>query len=74
MMLTVSVVASAHDFEVDGIYYNFTSSTDKTCAVTCKGTIPSSYSNEYTGEIVIPESVTYNGITYYCCPIKIDTA
>ena len=64
MILTVSVSASAHDFEVDGIYYNITSSSDKTCAVTFQGSSYWEYSNEYTGEIVIPESVTYGGTTY----------
>ena len=31
------LVASAHDFEVNGIYYNITSSTDRTVEVTYKG-------------------------------------
>ena len=69
MMLAVSVAASAHDFEAknsDGatIYYNVDSSTDKTCEVTYQGNFSSEYSNEYTGNIIIPESVTYSGITY----------
>ena len=69
MMLAVSVAASAHDFEAknsDGatIYYNVNLSTDKTCEVTYQGNFSSEYSNEYTGNIIIPESVTYSGITY----------
>ena len=61
--------AYAHDFEAqnsDGvtIYYNITSSTNKTCEVTFQGSSYDSYSNEYTGSIVIPETVTYNGTTY----------
>ena len=52
----------AHDFEVDGIFYNKTSG--KTAAVTYKGDSFYSYSNEYSGDIVIPSSVNYNGINY----------
>ena len=59
-----SISASAHDFEVDGIYYNVTSEADKTVEVTFKGESYDSYSDEYSGSIIIPESVTYNGATY----------
>ena len=67
--LLTGITAHAHDFEAqnnDGvtIYYKITSSTDKTCAVTFRGSYVSSYSDEYTGSIVIPETVTYNGTTY----------
>ena len=62
--LLCSATASAHDFEVDGIYYNILSEEDKTVEVTYRGSSFSSYSNEYTSEVTIPESVTYNGITY----------
>ena len=54
----------AHDFAVDGIYYDITSSTDKTVAVTYRGPSSNSYSNEYSGAVTIPESVTYSGSTY----------
>ena len=36
-MLLCSIVVSAHDLEVDGIYYNITSSTDMTVEVTYRG-------------------------------------
>ena len=62
-VLLTSSYAFAHDFEVDGIYYNITSSTDKTVGVTCRGSKYNSYNNEYTGSIVIPDSVTYQGVT-----------
>ena len=64
MGLLCSMSVSAHDFEVDGIYYNITSQADKTVAVTYRGSYYNSYSNEYSGEVKIPESVTYNGHTY----------
>ena len=51
-----SVKASAYDFTVDGIYYTITSFSDLTCAVTINDT-------KYSGDIVIPEQVTYNGRT-----------
>ena len=64
LLLLCSTVANAHDFEVDGIYYNITSSSNKTVEVTYRGTSFDQYSNEYTGSVVIPSSVTYNGTTY----------
>ena len=59
-----TAVATAHDFEVDGIYYNITDATNKTVRVTFRGYDSESYSNEYTGSVVIPESVIYDGSTY----------
>ena len=62
--LLCSVSVSAEDFEVDGIYYNITSQADNTVAVTYRGDDYYDYSNEYSGEVKIPESVTYSGNTY----------
>ena len=62
--LLCSLSVSAEDFEVDGIYYNITSSTDMTVEVTYRGSFYYSYSNEYPGAVTIPESVTYNGSIY----------
>ena len=62
--LLCSISVSAEDFEVDGIYYNITSSSDKTVEVTFRGNYYNSYSNEYSGAVTIPESVTYNGSDY----------
>ena len=64
LMSMVACVASAHDFEVDGIYYNITSSTESTVSVTFRGDYYSSYSYVYTGSVVIPQTVTYSGKTY----------
>ena len=63
-MSMVACVASAHNFEVDGIYYYITSSTEFTVSVTNKGGSYSSNQYKYTGSIVIPEAVTYSGIHY----------
>jgi len=54
----------AYDFKVDGIYYNYLSRQDKTVSVTYKGNYSYEYSNVYSGNVVIPESVTYQGTTY----------
>lgn len=53
----------ASDTQVDGIWYDFSSST-KTAAVTFRGSKHSDYENEYQGNIVIPSSVVYKGATY----------
>ncbi|MBR6190616.1 MAG: leucine-rich repeat protein [Prevotella sp.] len=67
-MSMACTMASAHDIAVansDGktIYYNY-NSDGSSVSVTYQGTYYSSYSNEYTGTVVIPETVTYNGKTY----------
>ena len=64
LLLLCSTIATAHNFEVGGIFYNITSSTNKTVAVTYKGSYSDSYSNEYSGAVTIPASVSYNGTRY----------
>ena len=58
----VATIATAHDFEVVGIYYN--DNCDGTVSVTYKGSSYNEYTNEYTGDVTIPSSVTYSGTTY----------
>lgn len=58
-------ISFAHDFEVKGIYYKITSSTNKTVQVTYKGVDQYSHSSAYSGSVVIPETVLYEGTTYY---------
>ena len=57
-VLLCCITANAHDFEVDGIYYNILSLEDLTVEVTYKGDNYSSY-DEYTGDVIIPSTVTY---------------
>ena len=60
LALMASVSSFAHDFSVDGIYYNIID--EKNVEVTYKGS--SAYEDEYKNEVVIPDSVTYNGVSY----------
>lgn len=62
-LLCLSLSARAHDAEVDGIFYNL-DAANKTATVTFKGDNYDSYDNEYSGDVEIPETVTYNGIAY----------
>ena len=62
VLTLVATTASAHDFEVDGIYYN--DNCDGTVSVTYKGSSYNEYTNEYTGDVIIPSSVTYSRTTY----------
>ena len=70
LMLTAVLSAStniyAYDFEVDGIYYDIISSSEKTVEVTYMSGWRGSYHSDYSGHIVIPEQVTRwgDGITY----------
>ncbi len=54
-VLLCSATMYAYDFEVDGIYYNITSSST---AVVTYGNI------DYSGEVIIPSTVNYNGDVY----------
>lgn len=57
LLLFCSILVNAYDFEVDGIYYNITDAENKTVGVTYGD-------NKYKGDVVIPESVSYNGVSY----------
>ena len=64
LALITSVAALyASNTRVGGIYYDF-DNTNNTAIVTYRGSSYSDYSDEYSGTVVIPSSVTYNGTTY----------
>ena len=52
--------AWAYDFEVDGIYYDITDRVVREVEVKFRDT----YYNSYSGDVVIPGNVSYNGDTY----------
>ena len=52
----------AHDFKVDGIYYKYLDGNN--VKVTYRGDYYNSYDDEYSGEVIIPSTVRYNGTTY----------
>ena len=56
LVALLPILASAYDAEIDGIYYNFSRNE---AAVTSDGSF-----NSYSGIVIIPKSVTYNGKTY----------
>jgi len=68
VLMMLPMVVSAHDVEIknaDGvtIYYNYMNDS-KDLQVTFRGPSYNSYSNEYTGSIVIPESVSFNNVSH----------
>ena len=71
LMLAATATASAHDFEVDGIYYN-KKSNGTSVSVTYKGGSYDAYSDEYSGSVTIPEKVTYSGATYSVTSIGLE--
>ena len=76
LMSMMGVEAFAHDIAVanaDGvtIYYTYTNNNTE-LAVSYRGRYYDSYSNEYTGDVVIPSTVTYNGTTYSVTSIGYD--
>ena len=63
MLCTTTVLA--HDFEVDGIYYNYVDNTNKTVEVTYYAdNFENQYGYGYYGAITIPEFVTYDRSTF----------
>ena len=56
LVLLSTLTASAYDAYIDGIYYNLNSSTNK--ATITFG------DNQYTGSVTIPETISYDGVTY----------
>ena len=63
LIAILATSALAHDFEVGGIYYK-KNSDGNTVSVFYKGIWYDVYSNEYSGSVNIPPSVTYSGKTY----------
>ncbi len=59
LLMLLPIVVSAHDFEVNGIYY------DRLSSNTAKVTYKDDYnSHSYSGSVIIPETVNYGGVTY----------
>ena len=61
-MLISTLSVWAHDFEVNGIFYKIMTNTS--VYVSYKGDNVIDFSDEYSGSINIPPTVTYNGKTY----------
>ena len=59
LALLVPTTSSAYSFKDGDLYYNITS--DSTIEVTC---IRATYPSPYSGDIVVPETVTYQDTTY----------
>lgn len=80
VLLSLCASVSAYDFTVEGLYYNIVSLEDLTCEITY-GDKVDEYHGTYSGDIVIPETVTYNNKTltvvkigenafYYCSELS----
>ena len=67
LLLPVTATAySDYDFEVDGIYYKIVNNEAYVTyqSVTYVSHDPDIYTSDYTGDVVIPSTVTHNGQTY----------
>ena len=62
--LLLPATTFAYEFEVDGIYYAHRLYGEILSDTEVAVTYGSSYLSSYSGDIVIPDSVTYDGITY----------
>ena len=61
-MLMLSIATMAHNLTVNGIYY--TTLSGNNVEVSYKGSSFTAYDNEYSGDIIIPATVTYGGKEY----------
>ena len=66
LLPAIAVAEGVYDFEVNGIYYKI---VNNEAYVTYQNVTyvyhdPDIYTSDYTGDVVIPSSVTYNGQTY----------
>ena len=84
LVVVMTTMASAYDFMVDGLYYNYYSVDDESeiylkadkytgVAVTAHNSYPTPWEPNYpniSGELQIPDSVSYNGETYSVIAIE----
>lgn len=64
-LLAALMIMAANTASAYKIYFRIISEEEKTAAISYRGNSPFDYSNEYTGEIIIPQKVTSSsGITY----------
>ena len=68
LIASVGIIYASNK-QVDGIWYDFNES-NKTATVTYRGSGYLSFDDEYSGSVVIPPSVTYNGVTYSVTSIR----
>ena len=61
LVALLPMVANAYDAKIDGIYYDF---SENEATVTYQKYQNGIYTSDYSGAVVIPESVTYDGKTY----------
>jgi len=62
IQIIISLAVNAYP-KINGIYYNF-NTTNKTASVTYLSNYPRDNAKAYTGDVVIPEEVEYEGETY----------
>lgn len=64
VVLLVSGRAAAYDFESGGLYYNILDADAKTVEVTCENYTDWNTKANYSGDIVVPATVSNGGIIY----------
>ena len=71
VVMLLPMMASAYkgyDVKINGLYYKL-NTTDKTASVACNSYYEEEsghlwYENDYSGDIIIPDEVSYNNVTY----------
>lgn len=74
MSLAASPGAFAEGTEIDGLNYLLSTGSNKTATLTYQSTSSNTPNYpELSGEVVVPATVTYNGVTYTVTGIKYRT-
>ncbi|MDR0682503.1 MAG: InlB B-repeat-containing protein [Dysgonamonadaceae bacterium] len=63
-LLLVPKTAQAYDFTADGVFYNINADVPTTVSVTFDGDEPGSVAGEYSGDVIIPATVSNGDDTY----------
>ena len=72
LVLCITTSTFAHDIEVDNIFYKIKDNTAKTVSVTYHSLVSKDDSYKYSGDILIPASITHNETTYTVTGIDSD--
>ena len=63
MLMTFALACHAYNVKVDGIYYDL-NKNDNTASVTYQSVEYQNNSSAYSGDVVIPESITVDNIEF----------
>lgn len=64
LQLLIPIMSHAYDAQIDGIYYNLDLTSKTACVTYQNHTQYTGINSDYSGNIIIPESITYQNTSY----------